>query len=88
MHLGTNLGLGVVLAAILLTPATGLPVTDVSMIPPDGEGAKYWPRWRGPSGQSLAAGSGYVDKWSDTDNVKWKTTLDSKGRSRRMSRRM
>ena len=49
------------------------------MIPVEGEGAKYWPRWRGPSGQGLAVGSGYVDTWSDTENVKWKTKLDTPG---------
>ena len=49
------------------------------MIPVEGEGAKYWPRWRGPSGQGLAVGSGYVDKWSATENVKWKTKLETTG---------
>jgi outer membrane protein assembly factor BamB len=52
---------------------------DAAMIPVEGEGAKYWPRWRGPSGQGLVAGSGYVDKWSDTENVKWKTKLETTG---------
>src|SRR5262245_47680910 len=66
-------------AAFLVTPAARIPPGDVAMIPVDGEGAKYWSRWRGPSGQGLAADSGYVDKWSDTDNVKWTTKLDSTG---------
>ena len=52
---------------------------DAVMIAVAGEGAKYWTRWRGPSGQGLAAGKGYVDKWSDTDNVKWKTKLETTG---------
>ena len=60
----------VALAAFLMTPATGLRVNDVAMIAVEGEGAKYWPRWRGPSGQGLAVGSGYVDKWSDTVGVR------------------
>src|SRR5688500_19380025 len=54
-------------------------VDDVAMIAIEGEGAKYWPRWRGPSGQGLAMGKGYVDKWSDTENVKWKTKLETTG---------
>jgi outer membrane protein assembly factor BamB len=71
--------LAVLLAAFLLTPASRVHVDDVEMIAVDGEGAKYWPKWRGPSGQGLAAGTGYVDKWSDTQNVKWKTKLETTG---------
>ena len=70
--------LALALAALLLSPVH-TPVDDVAMIAVDGEGTKYWPRWRGPSGQGLAAGSGYVDKWSDTENVKWKTKLETPG---------
>ena len=44
----------------------------VQMIATDGEGAKYWSRWRGPSGQGVATGSGYPDTWSATQNVLWK----------------
>jgi outer membrane protein assembly factor BamB len=70
--------LALILAAALLSPS--LPrVDDVAMIPVEGEGAKYWPRWRGPSGQGLAAGTGYIDRWSDTENVRWKTRLASEG---------
>ena len=70
--------LALMLAAFLLAPGHTA-VDDVAMIPVEGEGAKYWPRWRGPSGQGLAAGKGYVDKWSDTENVKWKTKLETTG---------
>ena len=70
--------LALMLATFLLAPGP-TEVDDVSMIAVEGEGAKYWPRWRGPSGQGLVAGSGYVDKWSDTENVKWKTKLDTTG---------
>ena len=70
--------LAVLLAAVLLLPGRTA-VEDVTMIAVDGEGAKYWPRWRGPSGQGLAAGKGYVDKWSDTQNVQWKTKLETTG---------
>ncbi len=64
--------------------AAALPAAEdpaVSMIPVTGEGANYWPRWRGPSGQGLVAGSGYVDKWSDTENVLWKTPVPGRGHS-------
>ena len=54
---------------------------DVSMIAVPGEGGKYWPRWRGPSGQGLVAGSGYTDRWSDTENVVWSTEIPGVGNS-------
>jgi outer membrane protein assembly factor BamB len=53
----------------------------VEMIAETGEGAKYWPRWRGPSGQGLVSGSGYVDRWSATENVRWKTPVPGSGNS-------
>ena len=40
---------------------------DVRMIEVAGEGAKYWPRWRGPSGQGHVPGGQYTDKWSPDD---------------------
>lgn len=54
---------------------------DVEMIVPDGEAARYWPRWRGPSGQGLASGAGYPDRWSETENVLWKTPVPGRGHS-------
>ena len=42
---------------------------------------RYWPRWRGPSGQGLAADSGYPDSWSDKQNVLWRTTVPGRGHS-------
>ena len=53
----------------------------VSMIPVTGEGSRYWPRWRGPSGQGLVEGSGYPDTWSDDENVLWKSDLPGAGNS-------
>jgi outer membrane protein assembly factor BamB len=57
------------------------PAVDVEMIVVDGEGAKYWPRWRGPSGQGYVAGTNYVDAWSATDNIKWKVAVPGLGHS-------
>jgi len=54
---------------------------SVRMIAIEGEGAKYWPRWRGPSGQGLVAGSGYPDTWSATQNILWKTAVPGNGNS-------
>ena len=53
----------------------------VEMIAVEGEGAKYWPRWRGPSGQGYVSGTDYVDTWSSTDNVKWRTAVPGLGHS-------
>lgn len=61
------------LASALALPALSEPT--VEMIVPQGEAQKYWPRWRGPSGQGYVNGSGYVDTWSDTQNVLWKVPV-------------
>ncbi len=52
-----------------------------TIIPIDGEGAKYWSRWRGPSGQGAVTGTGYVDAWSSTMNVKWRAAVPGRGHS-------
>jgi outer membrane protein assembly factor BamB len=54
---------------------------DVRMIAVEGEGERYWPRWRGPSAQGLVAGSAYPDAWSETENVKWKASVPGRGNS-------
>lgn len=53
----------------------------VAMVVPVGDANRYWPRWRGPSGQGLAVGTGYPDRWSDTENVLWKTPVAGRGHS-------
>jgi outer membrane protein assembly factor BamB len=70
------LGVSVALAsaALLAAPA------DVKMIEVAGEGAKYWPRWRGPSGQGQVAAGQYTDKWTPTTSV-WKVSVPGRGNS-------
>jgi hypothetical protein len=53
----------------------------VRMIAEDGEAARYWTRWRGPSGQGLVDGKGYPDTWSATQNVVWKVPVPGSGHS-------
>src|SRR4051812_13561949 len=53
----------------------------VAMISAEGEGAKYWPRWRGPSGQGVVPDGDYPDAWSDTENVLWKVEVPGRGNS-------
>ncbi|MCI0378109.1 MAG: PQQ-like beta-propeller repeat protein [Gemmataceae bacterium] len=65
----------------LATGASAGEVPDVRIVPPDGEGVKYWPRWRGPSGQGLAGPGNYPDQWSDTEYVLWKIPVPGNGNS-------
>jgi outer membrane protein assembly factor BamB len=51
------------------------------MIEVSGEGAKFWPRWRGPSGQGVVAPGKYQNFWSPTRNVKWKVPVAGQGNS-------
>lgn len=51
------------------------------MIGVDAAAQKFWPRWRGPSGQGIAADAGYVDTWSDKDNVLWRARVQGRGHS-------
>jgi len=73
------------LSVLLVWQAIGVigqePAAAVHMVADQGEAAKYWPRWRGPSGQGLAPGSGYPDRWSPTQNVRWKVPLTGEGNS-------
>ena len=69
---------------LLVFAALALPVAPevpVAMIEPGGEAQKYWPRWRGPSGQGYVKGSGYVDTWTDTQNVVWRAPVPGSGNS-------
>ena len=62
------------------SPAAGAPA-GIRMVADEGEAARYWPRWRGPSGQGLVSGTGYPDRWSATQNVLWKTPVPGAGNS-------
>ncbi len=75
------LGACAVLWAATPSSSQAPPPTAVRMIAVEGEGADYWPRWRGPSGQGLVGGPGYPDRWSATDNVVWRTAVPGRGNS-------
>ena len=64
-----------------LLSITAAPEPTVEMVVPQGEAQKYWPQWRGPSGQGTVKGTGYVDTWSDTQNVLWKVQVPGSGNS-------
>jgi outer membrane protein assembly factor BamB len=73
------------LAAALVAASTfafgAPPEVPVRMIEADGPAAKYWPRWRGPSGQGLVRTGGYVDTWSEKGPFKWKVPVPGRGNS-------
>ena len=74
----------VVLACALLFAGTTHLISlagDVRMIEVTGEGAKFWSRWRGPSGQGVVAPGTYTNFWSPTSNVKWRTLVPGRGNS-------
>jgi outer membrane protein assembly factor BamB len=65
----------------MTTALAGAASSDVRLIEAEGEAAKYWPRWRGPSGQGIVRGSGYPDAWSETKNIAWKSAVPGRGNS-------
>ena len=71
------------LAAMVVWPGRNVAGQEpsVRMVADEGEAARYWPRWRGPSGQGVVSGTGYVDTWSATQNVLWKTPVPGRGNS-------
>ena len=52
-----------------------------AMIEEAGEARKYWPRWRGPSGQGFASDNGYPERWSTSENLLWKVEVPGYGGS-------
>lgn len=75
--------IGLIAAAGVSAATSGRPGTDetVRRIPVSPEAEQYWSQWRGPSGQGLAGGTNYVDRWSATENVLWRTAVPGLGHS-------
>jgi outer membrane protein assembly factor BamB/rhodanese-related sulfurtransferase len=71
---------GMLALMVCLAGSVGAQQPAVGMIAVEGEGAKYWPVWRGPSRQGLAEGA-YPDTWSATENVLWKKPVPGRGNS-------
>ena len=61
--------------SVVLLATVSSALSDVRMVDVTGPGAKFWPRWRGPSGQGLVASGPYVDRWTPTTPIKWKVKL-------------
>ena len=80
--LAPAVGLAFTGAAALLSPSVRAAAdATATMIEVDGEAARFWTRWRGPSGQGLVKTGKYTDKWSPTDGVKWKVPVPGRGHS-------
>jgi hypothetical protein len=43
--------------------------------------ADNWPRWRGPDGNAVSRESPLPERWSKSDNVRWKTAIPGEGAS-------
>jgi outer membrane protein assembly factor BamB len=70
-------------AALIDRPAPSVLAAEngVRMVEVVGDGSKYWPRWRGPSGQGLVPSGKFTDTWSATEGIKWKSPLPGRGNS-------
>ena len=79
--LASSVGLALAAGITLSPPARAAAAyAEATMVEVEGEGAKYWTRWRGPSGQGIVSGE-YRDKWSPTEGVKWKVPVPGRGHS-------
>jgi outer membrane protein assembly factor BamB len=77
-----NLQKSLLIAALGVALTTGAAALNTAtMIEVEGEGAKYWSRWRGPSGQGIVKSGKYRDQWSPTEGVKWKSAVPGRGHS-------
>jgi len=43
------------------------------------ETLKYWPQWRGPTWNGVAAHADPPITWSETENLRWKTPIEGRG---------
>ncbi len=45
------------------------------------EVAFNWAQWRGPGGRGISEEKDFPDEWSDTKNIRWKTSISGRGHS-------
>jgi outer membrane protein assembly factor BamB len=71
--------------ALLCVFAAGTPTRTapdvVRMIEAEGVAARYWPRWRGPSGQGRVPDGPYPNRWAPTENIVWRVPVAGRGNS-------
>ncbi len=66
-----NAGFGLLLVALVSTRLMADDVAD--------EALKYWPQWRGPTWNGVAADADPPITWSETENLRWKTPIEGSG---------
>ena len=75
--------IGIAAAALVVLSSSSIRSHQISpsvhMIEVEGEGANYWTRWRGPSGQGLVSGTGYPSDWSDSNNIQMRSPVPGSG---------
>jgi outer membrane protein assembly factor BamB len=69
------------LGVLLITAGLAAAPDEVRMVTVEGEGAKYWPGWRGPSAQGHVVEARYPDRWSPTSGQQWKVPVPGRGNS-------
>lgn len=52
---------------------------SLALLLPVVAGAKNWPQWRGPRLDGTSTETGFATRWSDQENVRWKTPLPGTG---------
>jgi outer membrane protein assembly factor BamB len=62
---------GMLLVALVCSPLMADDVAD--------EALKYWPQWRGPTWNGVAADADPPITWSETENLRWKTPIEGSG---------
>jgi hypothetical protein len=77
----TSVGTGVMLTVLACVPVAAQAQSGVRMVAPPNDGERFWPRWRGPSGQGVVEPGDYVDTWSKTTNVRWRMPVPGSGHS-------
>ena len=75
------LSLAVLTAAVAVPSLQAVADAAATMIEVEGEAAKYWTRWRGPSGQGIVKAGKYTDTWSPTKGITWKVAVPGRGHS-------
>jgi outer membrane protein assembly factor BamB len=77
-----RMGMRIALAVLLVATAFAFAApADVRLLEAEGEAAKYWPRWRGPSGQGVVRAGTYPDTWSETNPIRWRVPVPGRGNS-------
>jgi outer membrane protein assembly factor BamB len=68
-------------AAVHQTPTTVFDRVDITPVMPAPGAEGQWPGFRGPTGQGIVRNTVFPLKWSQTQNIRWRTPLTGRGNS-------